>query len=550
MYHIVLVDDEKIAIDGLYEVVAEEFRECEVYKAGNGSEALELFAQKRIDIAVIDINMPGISGLELQAVVQKKWNRCKCIFLTGYDRADYVRQAMRNGGTDYILKLEGDDVVVDAIRRNLKLLEEEEKKRLENAQMRQRLTENRQQLRQYLLHRLITEPVRDAAEFLNQCGSAEIGIDFHKPVWMLAGKLANDSADSQPDRRRNMETLEMIFREMVDVPCHMESVQDKDSILVCFFQAAKQAEYSGLNRMRMREMQSQVLEYLELVQDRCYAELEKNVLFTAWEDETGLLQIYPEYQMLKMSFFQKSFSGQEDTVLLKKDAAPYITYEAGAKQEKDLFPVICDYVRSGMKKDAHLALLHILYRGRSNLEDSAYISQSAFYECALTMHRLIDQYGLWEEMNKNYTMSRLLEFHDFAGAFEVEYYFADLLHKIFQLLEAQGSVKSDKVIAKINSYIHSHLKEDLSMNVLSELAHFNPSYLSRLYKKKMGISISDYIAQVRLKKACALLAETDKKVSDIAAETGFASAGYFSSSFGKEYGVTPLEYRLREGGGN
>lgn len=142
MYHIVLVDDEKIAIDGLYEVVAEEFRECEVYKAGNGSEALELFAQKRIDIAVIDINMPGISGLELQAVVQKKWNRCKCIFLTGYDRADYVRQAMRNGGTDYILKLEGDDVVVDAIRRNLKLLEEEEKKRLENAQMRQRLTEN------------------------------------------------------------------------------------------------------------------------------------------------------------------------------------------------------------------------------------------------------------------------------------------------------------------------------------------------------------------------------------------------------------------------
>lgn len=89
-------------------------------------------------------------------------------------------------------------MVVDAIRRNLKLLEEEEKKRLENAQMRQRLTENRQQLRQYLLHRLITEPVRDAAEFLNQCGSAEIGIDFHKPVWMLAGKLANDSADSMP----------------------------------------------------------------------------------------------------------------------------------------------------------------------------------------------------------------------------------------------------------------------------------------------------------------------------------------------------------------
>jgi AraC-like DNA-binding protein len=73
--------------------------------------------------------------------------------------------------------------------------------------------------------------------------------------------------------------------------------------------------------------------------------------------------------------------------------------------------------------------------------------------------------------------------------------------------------------------------------------HLSPYHISHLFKRHTGVTLSDYMTNRRLREACALLANTDKQVGDIAREVGGFSAPYFCQLFKKHKGVTPQSYR-------
>jgi two-component system response regulator YesN len=105
--------------------------------------------------------------------------------------------------------------------------------------------------------------------------------------------------------------------------------------------------------------------------------------------------------------------------------------------------------------------------------------------------------------------------------------------------------RTERIIQKLNRYIVEHLDKDLSLAILADAVYLNPSYLSNLYKTSTGRNISDYITELRVDKAKALLAESQAKVQDVAVAVGFDTAGYFTRFFKKHVGVTPQEFRSR-----
>ncbi len=80
-------------------------------------------------------------------------------------------------------------------------------------------------------------------------------------------------------------------------------------------------------------------------------------------------------------------------------------------------------------------------------------------------------------------------------------------------------------------------------------AHFNytENYLTKLIKKSTGKNASSMLMEMRLSKACELLAETEESVEDIAYHVGYKSSGYFYNLFKKTYHITPREYRESRG---
>ncbi|MDR1062057.1 MAG: AraC family transcriptional regulator [Clostridiales bacterium] len=342
MHHLLLVDDEDIALRGMYDLLLREFKDLAIYKASSGSEAIARLESSRIDIAVIDISMPGMSGLELQKIIVKKWPLCRTLFLTGYDVFEYAKEAIRSGGADYILKLEGDEVVLSALRKNIGILEDEEKKRAE-----------------------------------------------------LALKL-------------------------------------------------DEAEESG----------------------SMYEQLHKFA-------RGGMAAACREY------------------------AAANVRYIPGE-----------------------------------------------YYRWAVAVNRLMKQLNLAEEASEKINYSSLFDFNSFSCAEAMHCYISEVTGAIFQILRERGSQNMDRHVAEVNNYICNNLEKDLSIATLADCFHFNPSYLSRMYKKKMGMSMSEYICEQRLKKARQLLSASNCKIKDVAEAAGFSSPSYFTQCFSRAFSISPQEYRV------
>lgn len=102
-------------------------------------------------------------------------------------------------------------------------------------------------------------------------------------------------------------------------------------------------------------------------------------------------------------------------------------------------------------------------------------------------------------------------------------------------------------IEDVLEHIRTHIKEPMSLQELSYIAFVSPSYLCRLFKSAMGITVSEYIQEEKLRYACKMLSETDKTVSAIAYEIGYQDAKFFRKIFNRKFGITPSEYRKQSG---
>lgn len=101
-------------------------------------------------------------------------------------------------------------------------------------------------------------------------------------------------------------------------------------------------------------------------------------------------------------------------------------------------------------------------------------------------------------------------------------------------------------IRTIKEYIQRYIAEELSLERLSEVVHLHPQYVSRLFKQKAGITLTDYISQMRLEKAKELLAGTNLSMAQIGERCGLLDPNYFSRLFRKYEGITPTQYRKRQ----
>ena len=98
-------------------------------------------------------------------------------------------------------------------------------------------------------------------------------------------------------------------------------------------------------------------------------------------------------------------------------------------------------------------------------------------------------------------------------------------------------------ILKCQKYIFEHLYEKISLSILADYSSMNPCYLSHLFKKEVGVSISDYIQKERIEESKKLILSGKKSLVDIYVPLGFIDQSHFSKTFKKFVGITPKEYK-------
>jgi DNA-binding NarL/FixJ family response regulator len=102
---ILVVDDHALVRRGMRYVVNEGFPDAEVLEAEGSAAALEVFRTgTKIDLALVDVRMPDLDGLELLRAIKAEWDDVPVIMLSTYENAPYVKRALADGAAGYLLK--------------------------------------------------------------------------------------------------------------------------------------------------------------------------------------------------------------------------------------------------------------------------------------------------------------------------------------------------------------------------------------------------------------------------------------------------------------
>ncbi len=99
------------------------------------------------------------------------------------------------------------------------------------------------------------------------------------------------------------------------------------------------------------------------------------------------------------------------------------------------------------------------------------------------------------------------------------------------------------IVSSVAEYCNQYYSSNLKLSLLAKTYFINPDYLSKLFKREIGCSFSDYLNRIRVERAAQLVRTTGKKIIEIAFEVGYESDTYFIRRFKRVFGITPNEYR-------
>src|SRR5574344_1284323 len=129
MYNILITDDEQIVIDSLMFIINKNFpSQVTLFSALSGADALDITTKQQIDIIFMDINMPGMNGLETVKCIKQIKPNTVIIILSAFDRFQYAQEAINLGAYKYITKPVNRNLVIQTVRGAMQLVQEKQGK--------------------------------------------------------------------------------------------------------------------------------------------------------------------------------------------------------------------------------------------------------------------------------------------------------------------------------------------------------------------------------------------------------------------------------------
>lgn len=101
-----------------------------------------------------------------------------------------------------------------------------------------------------------------------------------------------------------------------------------------------------------------------------------------------------------------------------------------------------------------------------------------------------------------------------------------------------------KIARLLHEFITTHYQDNLNLSIIAQTMNYSQSYLTKIFLQEYNCTPIKYLNSLRLKKACSfLIYNPELTISQIATLTGYEDQGYFSRTFKKHFGISPLQYR-------
>lgn len=550
MQRILLVDDEPNIVEGLFQLLqGQPGDEPDLLRAYSGREAIAWLERVPVDLVLSDIAMPGMSGLQLLAVIERLKLSCRVIFLTGYDRFEYIHEAMKSDRcAGYLLKTEGDGAILAAVQRELELRRAilDHEALLEKA----RLQMQRVQpvLRTQMLRDFVTGSDMMCPQNEDDEPAFSFQVDFNGSVAPVVARFPLPGRGGYMAFAERAVLLGELFAgEMQGLLLH-EAVLLEDSV-VWIIQAAEPApEETGCatagSGLAEAPLPTHILSRLQSVQNEFFRITGLPVAF-AHTDSFGPSGVLPEKASALLRLLRRNDDTSERMMILGEFPSVEDGLGEGWSFSRADFGYRLSQVEHqllhGLYDDARTAILQLFSTNNGTRPALDRYSRIAVLSMFLTV---ADKLGIPAETLRSRGLENLLlEGEPDTALSEL---CAGVVWMMRDMHQARREDADERTIEQLRRHVQAHIGDrDLSLAMLASLIHYNPSYLSRFFKLKTGKNLSEYINEVRMEKALSLLADPSVRIVDVSSRVGFESSSYFTVFFKKRTGMTPNEYRSR-----
>ena len=117
------------------------------------------------------------------------------------------------------------------------------------------------------------------------------------------------------------------------------------------------------------------------------------------------------------------------------------------------------------------------------------------------------------------------------------------IHYTKQMQNLERSTVTSKAVRTAINYIYEHLHTRITLETLASVTNLSAPYLSRLFRKETGFSVSSYILNKKIETAKSMLVSSGYSIAEISASLAFPSQSYFTNVLKKDCGMTPKQYR-------
>ena len=501
-------------------------------EAKNGKDALGKIEELKPDVALVDINMPIMDGLEFSRDIKERGLNIKIIILTGYSEFNYAKQAVQLGVKNYILKPIDENELVNALLQIKEVIESEKNIKIETEKLREKVKDSLPILKDKLLNNLIQEnSIINIEKVVSEFEYLDIIIlsEYYQ--------VATIELDSEDNLYYIIEARELfefavsnIVSEVLKDSFSLEVFNDNSQRICVIVGYNKNEDYLQLN------LETKLEEIRELV---------KQYLKTTITIGVGNLKCYMHdisvsYKESLVALKNRAILGNDKVILYTSVSQNRVTTNVYSLENRT--QLLMDMRMANVKHASEL-ITKIFQEARirninHQMLDVICIEMisTCFEFSAETRHNFIDIFG-----DNHINILEMLQSQETIE--EIQNLIKDIFVSVINYVEKNKNSKSSKIVVKVKSYIYQRYMDDsLNINELSKHLYINYGHLCYLFKKETKFTINEYITEYRLKKAKEYFDLGNQLVLDVANKVGYADANYFGKCFKKYYGISPSNY--------
>ncbi|MBO3283056.1 response regulator [Paenibacillus sp. FSL M8-0228] len=531
---VLIVDDEKHVRHAIRMLV--HWEACgvsEVIEAESGDQAIEVITALSPPVVLTDMRMPGKDGIALMEWIQVNSPATRVVVVSGYDDFDLVRQVIRRGGMDYILKPVDPVEINEAVKKATQAWRTAEQDR--NRQTMQAMEVNR--MRPHYADKLLTEIVSGIANTplsitpLREELRLPAAIQICNAAVMSTTQLDADILDKYKTRRALLSfSLTNICNEFLETSqtgVAFRHLERMDEIILLYW--GDPSRWSKL----LQDIHTGIKTAL-----RCYMHIGVGS-FGAFPIAAATAYQEARQALWKRDVLQADWMHQS-TQTRQSIRLPQLP---DMEEELRLSALSCNASRVSIAVGRWIAAVAEL--PSVTAEQLASWNQELDWMLARWLNdRPGDTDG--EEMADESGSIHALPI-DNRGMLSLPLWQRQVENRLLAAGQALTPSHSpnNPTIRDIARYLDAHYDEDISLQDMASRFYLSREYISRKFKQEYGVNLSDYLCQIRMGKAKLLLLNDKLRLHHIAGMVGYQDEKYFGKVFKKLEGVTPGEFRRR-----